>query len=144
MNKKLKQLLKKTKSRKVGLFIDNANCALKRAQLGRLEGDITFSLRILRLKQRKKIKNPARSGVSIINIILSYLIILSSNVKSICRDALFTNPTYNPERSRRGFDFYFKVVLPRKQKEREIIQRDYLGRIVASKVPEYTKYYAKQ
>jgi len=48
-------------------------------------------------------------------------------------DSLFTNPT---------FDFYFKVVLPKKQKEREIIERDYLGRIVASKVPDTIVPYA--
>jgi len=45
------------------------------------------------------------------------------------RDALFTSPT---------FDFFFKVALPKKQKEREIIERDYLGRIVASKILEIT------
>ena len=37
------------------------------------------------------------------------------------RDLLFTNPT---------FDFYFKVVLPKPRKEKEIIKRDQLGRIV--------------
>ena len=52
---------------------------------------------------------------------------LRYNYESFCRDLLFTNPT---------FDFYFKVVLPKARKAREIIQRDQLGRIVASKVPE--------
>jgi len=45
------------------------------------------------------------------------------------RDSLFTAPT---------FDFYFKLVLPKKNKAREILQRDYLGRIVKAKVPEAT------
>lgn len=56
----------------------------------------------------------------------------------ISRDTLFTVPIYNPERSRRTFDFYFKVTLPRARKERKIIERDYLGRIVASKVSDIT------
>ena len=43
------------------------------------------------------------------------------------RDAHFTVST---------FDFYFRVVLPKANKERLIIERDCLGRIVASKVPE--------
>ena len=30
----------------------------------------------------------------------------------------------------------FNVVVPKARKEREIVQRDYLDRIVASKVPE--------
>jgi hypothetical protein len=51
------------------------------------------------------------------------------------RDSLFAVPT---------FDFYFKVTLPKPNKEREIIERDYLGRIVASKVPELPDCYAKQ
>jgi hypothetical protein len=45
------------------------------------------------------------------------------------RDALFTVPQ---------FDFYFKITIPKARKEREIIERDYLGRIVASKVSEIT------
>ena len=45
--------------------------------------------------------------------------------ESFGRDSLFTNPT---------FDFYFKVALPKKQKEREIEERGYLGRIVVAKV----------
>jgi len=49
------------------------------------------------------------------------------------RDSLFTVPQ---------FDFYFKLALPQKRKEREIIIRDYLGRIVASKVPELPIQYA--
>lgn len=48
---------------------------------------------------------------------------------SECGDTLFTNPT---------FDFFFKVVLPKARKEREIIKRDYLGRIVTANVPEIT------
>jgi hypothetical protein len=36
------------------------------------------------------------------------------------------------------FDFYFKVVIPKKQKEREIVERDSLGRIVHSRTPETT------
>ena len=43
------------------------------------------------------------------------------------RDAHFVNPT---------FDFYFKVILPKARREREIIERDFLGRIKASRVPE--------
>ena len=43
------------------------------------------------------------------------------------RDTHFTVPT---------FDFYFKVALPKARKEREIIERDYLGRIVRAKVPD--------
>lgn len=42
------------------------------------------------------------------------------------RDSHFTIPT---------FDFYFKVILPPPNKEREILQRDKLGRIVKSKTP---------
>lgn len=42
-------------------------------------------------------------------------------------DSHFTVPT---------FDFYFKVTLPKARKEREIIERDCLGRILASRVPE--------
>jgi len=48
------------------------------------------------------------------------------NYESFCWDSLFTIPQ---------FDFFFKIALPNKQKEREIIERDYLGRIVHSKVP---------
>jgi len=44
-----------------------------------------------------------------------------------CWDALFTNPT---------FDFYFKIVLPKARKEREIMERDRMGRIVTSRVPQ--------
>jgi len=51
------------------------------------------------------------------------------------RDSLFTTSTYNPERSRREFDFYFKVALPRARKERIITARDQLGRIMHSVVP---------
>jgi len=42
-------------------------------------------------------------------------------------DSLFTDPT---------FDFYFKVVLPRARKAREIVERDGLGRIICSVVVE--------
>jgi len=31
------------------------------------------------------------------------------------------------------FDFYFKVMLPKPNKEREILERDVLGRIIHSK-----------
>jgi len=51
------------------------------------------------------------------------------------RDSLFISPT---------FEFFFKVALPKKQKAREIIERDYLGRIVATKVPDLPKYYAEK
>ena len=40
-------------------------------------------------------------------------------------DSLFTNPT---------FDFYFKVTLPKLNKDRIITERDKLGRIVTSEV----------
>ena len=63
---------------------------------------------------------------------LSLLILLSFSYESFNWDSLFTNPT---------FDFYFKVVLPKKQKEREIIERDYLGRIIKARVPEVTGSY---
>jgi hypothetical protein len=45
---------------------------------------------------------------------------------SFCWDLHFTVPT---------FDFYFKMALPKGNKERFIIERDYLGRIVHSMVP---------
>jgi len=48
-------------------------------------------------------------------------------------DSLFTVPQ---------FDFYFKLELPKSRKEREIIERDYLGRIIRAKVPEVTTSYA--
>lgn len=47
--------------------------------------------------------------------------------ESICWDSLFTGPQ---------FYFYFKVELPRKRKEREIIEWDYLGRVITPRVPE--------
>jgi hypothetical protein len=52
---------------------------------------------------------------------------------SISRDGHFAIPQ---------FDFYFKVVLPKANKERLIMERDYLGRIVSSKVPESPITYA--
>lgn len=45
----------------------------------------------------------------------------------LVRDALFAVPT---------FDFFFKVAVPKPRREREIIERDCLGRIVVSKVSE--------
>jgi len=53
--------------------------------------------------------------------------------ESFCRDAHFTVPT---------FDFFFKVVLPKANKERLIMERDYLGRILSSKVPDSPILYA--
>jgi len=53
----------------------------------------------------------------------------------ISRDLLFTSPT---------FDFYFNVVLPKARKAREIVQRDCLGRIVASKALELQIPYAQK
>jgi len=50
---------------------------------------------------------------------------------SFVRDAHFAVPT---------FDFYFRVALPRARKEREIIERDFRGRILHSRVPEYPNY----
>jgi len=47
------------------------------------------------------------------------------------RDAHFTVPT---------FDFYFKVVLPKANKGRLIIERNKLGQIVNSKVPDVLSY----
>ncbi len=44
-----------------------------------------------------------------------------------CGNVIFTNQT---------FDFHFKLEAPKARKEREIIERDYLGGIVSSKVPE--------
>ena len=55
--------------------------------------------------------------------------------ESFSWDSLFAVPQ---------FDFYFKLALPKARKEREIIERDYLGRIVAAKVPELQNYYAEQ
>lgn len=52
-----------------------------------------------------------------------------SHVTDFLWDSLFTAPLS---------DFYFKVELAKPQKEREITQRDYLGRIVSSKVSELT------
>jgi len=49
------------------------------------------------------------------------------------QDSLFTVPQ---------FDFYFKVNIPKANKERLIMERDYLGRIVTSKVPELPTTYA--
>ncbi|MFC1727567.1 hypothetical protein ACFL0Y_03520, partial [Patescibacteria group bacterium] len=51
-----------------------------------------------------------------------------------CGDSLFAVPT---------FDFFFKVAIPKSRKGREIIKRDYLGRIVAAKVPELPLYAQK-
>ncbi len=56
-------------------------------------------------------------------------------VKSFCRDSLFLTPT---------FDFHFKVAIPKKRKEREILQRDALGRILVAKVPEHPYYYEEK
>jgi hypothetical protein len=58
---------------------------------------------------------------------------LKSTHEFICRDAHFAVPT---------FDFFFKVTLPKANKERLIMERDYLGRIVSSKVPESPITYA--
>lgn len=44
-------------------------------------------------------------------------------------DSLFAVPT---------FDFHFKVKLPKANKERLILERDFMGRIVHSKPPEMT------
>lgn len=44
-----------------------------------------------------------------------------------CRDTLSTVPQ---------FEFYFRVVLPKARKDRQIVERDQLGRILASKVPD--------
>jgi len=53
--------------------------------------------------------------------VLKYLhVILKS------RDAFFATPT---------FDFYFKLKLPKPNKEREIVERNHLGRIVKSRMP---------
>lgn len=49
------------------------------------------------------------------------------------RDTHFTVPT---------FDFYFKVALPKANKERLIIERNELGQIVSSKVPELSIFHA--
>lgn len=51
------------------------------------------------------------------------------------------NIYHEPVRSRDSpfnvsqFDFFFKLELPKKRKEREIIERDCLGRIIHSIVP---------
>jgi len=49
-----------------------------------------------------------------------------SHVISFMRDTHFAVPT---------FDFYFKVALPKANKERLIIERDFMGRIIATKTP---------
>jgi len=46
-------------------------------------------------------------------------------VTAFVRDAHFTVPT---------FDIYFKVAIPKANKERIILERDKLGRIIHSKV----------
>jgi len=43
------------------------------------------------------------------------------------RDTYFAVPT---------FDFYFRINIPKKRKDREIVERNYLGRILKTKVPE--------
>lgn len=53
----------------------------------------------------------------------------------ISRDSLFPVPQ---------FDFRFFVTLPKANKERLIIERNELGQIIASKVPELPSYYANQ
>ena len=53
----------------------------------------------------------------------------------ISRDSLFAVPQ---------FDFYFRVNIPKANKERLIMERDYLGRIVVSKVQEAPNYYAEK
>ncbi len=51
-------------------------------------------------------------------------------------DAHFTIPT---------FDFIFKVAIPKANKERLIMERDMMGRILSSKVPQpYYRYETKQ
>ena len=51
-------------------------------------------------------------------------------------DAHFTVPT---------LDFIFKVVIPKANKERLIMERDMMGRILSSKVPQpYYRYETKQ
>jgi len=55
--------------------------------------------------------------------------------ESIGRDAHFTVPT---------FDFFFKVALPKANKERLIIERDFMGRILHSQVPDPPNYYAEK
>ena len=48
------------------------------------------------------------------------------------RDAHFTVPT---------FDFYFKVLIPEPNKDREILERDSRGRILSSRTLETYKNY---
>ena len=50
-------------------------------------------------------------------------------------EAHFFNPT---------FDFNFKITIPSARKERDIILRDNLGRILSSKVPELPYKYAEK
>ena len=51
-------------------------------------------------------------------------------------DAHFTVPT---------LDFIFKVAIPKANKERLIMERDMMGRILSSKVPQpYYRYETKQ
>jgi hypothetical protein len=52
------------------------------------------------------------------------------------RDTHFGIPTYNSERSRTNFDFYFKFQIPKPNKERLIVQIDELGRIIKTKLVE--------
>lgn len=42
------------------------------------------------------------------------------------------------------FDFYFKVAIPKANKERLIMERDMMGRILSSKVPEIYNHYAEK
>lgn len=51
--------------------------------------------------------------------------------ESFCRDTYLTVPT---------FDFYFKVMLPKANKERIILKRDGFGRIISTAVPTILSY----
>lgn len=42
------------------------------------------------------------------------------------------------------FDFYFKIAIPKANKERLIMERDMMGRILSSKVPEIYNHYAEK
>jgi len=57
--------------------------------------------------------------------------VLKYTHESFCRDMHFSVPQ---------FEFYFKVVLPKANKERLIMERDILGRIVKSQVPAIINY----
>lgn len=65
----------------------------------------------------------------------NFIVLKCTYVTAFVRDSLFTDPT---------FDFHFKIMLPKANKERLIMERDIMGRILSSKVPEQYHHYAEK